>query len=100
MQLPGFPFRPSFGLSGTPRIWVPHPWHSLSCQGGDHPYRLLAPLLAFFTFCLFSPRAPVLGPFGAAFFRAARLIFFRSSLSSIVLVLAIHFLWRDDARTV
>ncbi len=52
-------------------------------------YRLLAPLLAFFNFCLLSPRGPVRGPFGAAFFRAARFTAFRSALSSIFVVFAI-----------
>jgi hypothetical protein len=52
-------------------------------------YRLLAPLLAFFSFCLFSPRGPVRGAFGAAFFRAARFSAFRSALSSIFVVFAI-----------
>ena len=51
-------------------------------------YRLLAPLLAFFNFCLFSPRAPVRGALGAAFLRAVRLIFLRSALSSIFVVFA------------
>jgi hypothetical protein len=49
---------------------------------------LLAPLLAFFSFCLFSPRAPVRGALGAAFFRAARFNAFRSDLSSIFVVFA------------
>jgi len=61
----------------------------LAFQMWVYPYRLLAPLLAFFSFCLFSPRAPVLGAFGAAFFRAARLTAFRSALSSIFVVFAI-----------
>ena len=56
---------------------------------GSPTYRLLAPLLAFFSFCLFSPRGPVLGAFGAAFFRAARFNAFRSALSSIFVVFAI-----------
>jgi hypothetical protein len=51
-------------------------------------YRLLAPLLAFFSFCLFSPRAPVRGALGAAFLRAARFNAFRSDLSSIFVVFA------------
>jgi hypothetical protein len=51
-------------------------------------YRLLWPREAFLTLALFSPRAPVRGPFGAAFFRAARLTFLRSSLSVMLLVFA------------
>jgi len=47
------------------------------------------PRAAFLSFCLFSPRAPARGPLGAAFLRAARLIFFRSCVSSIALVFAI-----------
>jgi hypothetical protein len=53
--------------------------------------RFDCPRAAFFSFCLFSPRAPTRGPFGAAFFRAARLIFFRSNTSSTALVFAIFF---------
>jgi hypothetical protein len=51
-------------------------------------YRLLWPREAFLTLALFSPRAPVRGPFGAAFLRAARFTFFRSSLSVMLLVFA------------
>jgi len=39
---------------------------------------------------LFAPRAPVRGPFGAAFFRAARLTFLRSCLSVMLLVFAMY----------
>ena len=53
-------------------------------------YRLLWPREAFFTLALFSPRAPVRGPFGAAFFRAARFTFLRSSLSVMLLVFAMY----------
>jgi hypothetical protein len=53
-------------------------------------YRLLVPLLAFFNFCLFSPRAPVRGALGAAFLRAARFNAFRSALSSIFVVFAMQ----------
>jgi hypothetical protein len=53
--------------------------------------RLDCPRAAFFNFCLFSPRAPVRGPCGAAFLRAARLSFLRSSTSSTALVFAIFF---------
>jgi hypothetical protein len=52
-------------------------------------YRLLDPLLAFFSFCLFSPRGPVRGALGAAFLRAARFSALRSDLSSIFVVFAI-----------
>jgi hypothetical protein len=62
-------------------------------------YRLLAPLLAFFSFCLFSPRAPVREAFGAAFFRAARFNAFRSVLSSIFVVFAIISFWRRNPAT-
>jgi hypothetical protein len=53
-------------------------------------YRLLWPREAFLTLALFSPRAPVRGPFGAAFFRAARFTFLRSSLSVMLLVFAMY----------
>jgi hypothetical protein len=53
-------------------------------------YRLLWPREAFLTFALFSPRAPVRGPFGAAFLRAARFTFLRSSLSVMLLVFAMY----------
>jgi hypothetical protein len=49
-------------------------------------FRFDCPRDAFFSFCLFSPRAPTRGPFGAAFFRAARFSFFRSCTSSILVV--------------
>src|SRR5271168_5621542 len=50
--------------------------------------RLAWPREAFLSFALFSPRGPVLGPFGAAFLRAARFTFLRSSTLSIALVFA------------
>jgi len=53
-------------------------------------YRLLWPRAAFLTFCLFSPRAPVRGPFGAAAFRAARFTFLRSCVSVMLLVFAMY----------
>jgi hypothetical protein len=53
-------------------------------------YRLLWPRDAFLTFCLFSPRAPVRGPFGAAALRAARLTFLRSCVSVMLLVFAMY----------
>jgi hypothetical protein len=51
-------------------------------------YRLLWPRDAFLTLALFSPRAPVRGAFGAAFLRAARFTFLRSSLFVMLLVFA------------
>lgn len=51
-------------------------------------YRLEAPRAAFLTLALFSPRAPVRGALGAAFLRAARLIFLRSILSVMLEVFA------------
>ena len=51
-------------------------------------YRFDWPRASFLTFFFFSPRAPVRGALGAAALRAARLIFFRSSLSSILVVSA------------
>jgi hypothetical protein len=56
----------------------------------QNAYRLLWPREAFLTLALFSPRAPVRGPFGAAFFRAARFTFLRSSLSVMLLVFAMY----------
>src|ERR1039457_1142103 len=57
-------------------------------------YRLETPRAAFFSFFLFSPRAPVRFALGAAFLRAARFSFFRSSLSSILVVSATCNLFR------
>ena len=56
----------------------------------QNAYRLLWPREAFLTFALFSPRAPVRGAFGAAFFRAARFTFLRSSLSVMLFVFAMY----------
>jgi hypothetical protein len=56
----------------------------------QNAYRLLWPREAFLTLALFSPRAPVRGPFGAAFLRAARFTFLRSSLSVMLLVFAMY----------
>ena len=39
---------------------------------------------------LFAPRAPARGPFGAAFLRAVRLTFLRSTLSVMLLVFAMY----------
>jgi hypothetical protein len=65
-----------------------HPALVASCLTG---YRLLVPREAFLTFALFSPRAPVRGALGAAFLRAARFTFLRSSLSAMLFVFAIYF---------
>ena len=53
-------------------------------------YRLLWPREAFLILALFAPRAPARGPLGAAFLRAARFTFLRSSLSVMLLVFAIY----------
>ena len=55
-----------------------------------YAYRLLWPREAFLTLALFSPRAPVRGALGAAFLRAARFTFLRSSLSVMLLVFAMY----------
>ena len=55
-------------------------------------YRLLCPRDNFLVFFLLEPLGVVRAALGAAFLRAARLIFFRSNLSSMLLVLAIIFL--------
>ena len=56
----------------------------------QNAYRLLWPREAFLTLALFSPRAPVRGAFGAAFLRAARFTFLRSTLSVMLLVFAMY----------
>jgi hypothetical protein len=56
----------------------------------QNAYRLLWPREAFLTLALFAPRAPVRGAFGAAFFRAARFTFLRSTLSVMLLVFAMY----------
>src|SRR5260370_25031832 len=56
----------------------------------QNAYRLLWPREAFLTLALFSPRAPVRGPFGAPFSRAARFTFLLSSLSVMLLVFAMY----------
>jgi hypothetical protein len=53
-------------------------------------YRLLWPRTSFFTFFFCDPRGTVRFALGAAFLRAARLTFLRSSLLSIVFVFAIE----------
>ncbi len=100
-------------ISSTRFSWVNSIWRSeqetLGCQSPAHSrrcssvapplsssdyrgcpdQRLLVPRVAFFTFCLLDPRGVVRGALGAAFFRAARLIFLRSCVSSIFFVSAI-----------
>jgi len=61
---------------------------------GTTAYRFETPRAAFFSFFLFSPRGPVRGALGAAFLRAARFTFLRSSLSSILVVSATYNLFR------
>jgi hypothetical protein len=57
-------------------------------------YRFDTPRASFFSFFLFSPRGPVRFALGAAFLRAVRFTFFRSSLSSILVVSATYNLFR------
>lgn len=64
--------------------------HCRKPRSEPETYRLLWPREAFFIFCLFSPRAPVRGAFGAAFLRAARFTFLRSWVSVMLLVFAIN----------
>ena len=61
---------------------------SIDALGADKTHRLRWPLTSFLTFFLFAPRAVPAGRgcLGAAFFRAARFSFFRSSRSSILVV--------------
>ena len=59
-------------------------------------YRFDWPRASFLTFFFFSPRAPVRGALGAAFFRAARFSFFRSSLSSTLVVSATYNLFHSN----
>jgi len=61
---------------------------------GAGAYRFDTPRANFFTFFFFSPRAPVRLALGAAFLRAARFSFLRSSLSSILVVSATSNLFR------
>src|SRR6185437_16408132 len=53
-------------------------------------YRLLWPRAAFLILALFSPRAPVRFALGAAFLRAARFTFLRSSVSVMLFVFAMY----------
>lgn len=53
-------------------------------------YRFDWPRANFFTLALFSPRGVVRLPLGAAFLRAARFTFLRSSLSVMLLVFAMY----------
>ena len=57
-------------------------------------YRFDTPRANFFTFFFFSPRGVVRSALGAAFLRAARFTFLRSSLSSILVVSATCNLFR------
>ena len=57
-------------------------------------YRFDCPRAIFLTFFFFDPRGSVRFALGAAFLRAARFSFFRSSLSSILVVSATWFLFR------
>lgn len=61
---------------------------------GPSAYRLETPRASFFSFFLFSPRAPVRFALGAAFLRAVRFSFLRSSLSSTLVVSATYNLFR------
>jgi hypothetical protein len=61
---------------------------------GWHFYRFDWPRTIFFTFFLAAPRGVVRLPLGAAFLRAARFSFFRSSLSSILVVSATNNLFQ------
>lgn len=57
-------------------------------------YRFDTPRANFLTFFFLEPRGSVRFALGAAFLRAARFSFFRSSLSSILVVSANWFLFR------
>ena len=61
---------------------------------GPAAYRLETPRASFLSFFLFSPRAPVRFALGAAFLRAVRFSFLRSSLSSTLVVSATCNLFR------
>ena len=74
----------------------PHSGPEPHCCYGASSYLLETPRAIFFTFFFFSPRAPVRLALGAAFLRAARFSFFRSSLSSILVVSATWFLFRSN----
>jgi|HubBroStandDraft_1064217.scaffolds.fasta_scaffold1505311_1 hypothetical protein len=54
----------------------------------DADYRFDTPRAAFFNFFLLEPRGVVRLAFGSAFLRAARFSFFRSCLSSTLVVSA------------
>jgi len=77
---------------GAPARAGPEP----HCSCGTSAYLLETPRAIFFTFFFFSPRAPVRLALGATFLRAARFSFFRSSLSSILVVSATWFLFRSS----
>ena len=71
------------GLGGRGLGWRCLGWRGLGWRlGRGGRGRLLGSRAGF---CLFSPRAPVRGALGAAFLRAARFTFLRSSLSVIAL---------------
>lgn len=59
-------------------------------------YRLETPRAIFFTFFFFEPRGSVRLALGAAFLRAARFSFFRSCVSSILVVSATGNLFRSN----
>ena len=61
---------------------------------GNGAYLLDTPRANFLSFLLFSPRGPVRFALGAAFLRAMRFTFLRSSLSSILVVSATCNLFR------
>ena len=62
------------------------------CSLNASGYLLLCPRLNFFTFFFADPRAPVRLPLGAAFLRAARFAFFRSSVANFFVFAIIPFL--------
>jgi hypothetical protein len=59
-------------------------------------YRFDCPRANFFTFFLFEPRGAVRLALGAAFLRAARFSFFRSSLSFVLVVSATRNLFQSS----
>jgi hypothetical protein len=60
----------------------------LTAEAGSCSYRFETPRAAFFSFFLLEPRGSVRFALGAAFLRATRFTFLRSSLSSIFFVSA------------
>ncbi len=61
-------------------------------------YRLDWPRANFLTFFFFDPRGSVCLPLGAAFLREARFSFFRSSVSSILVVSATYNLFHCNHK--